>query len=187
MSDPIQVTTPGIAALRRRKKLSQGELAALAGVSQATISRIEKGTHKPDLRLLAKIARALGAELRDVAQDSDVLEVANQPDQFYAFCPNPFCDRNKFERSKEGKPLVYWMSGVKYPMERYDEVNFCARCGTDLAKDCPSCRRVLSDVGTRYCISCGAAISNRPTADEWKRIEALLPKEQKPDDDDIPF
>ncbi len=45
---------------RRRRYLTQRELAAAAGVAAATIAQIELGKHPPHLRTRRKIAAALG-------------------------------------------------------------------------------------------------------------------------------
>jgi transcriptional regulator with XRE-family HTH domain len=49
-----------IKAQRQLAKLSQDELAAKCGVSQATVSRWEKGEHAPSHFHIPKIASALG-------------------------------------------------------------------------------------------------------------------------------
>ncbi len=49
-----------IAQLRRRRGLSQAELAASVGVAQATISRIEHGQLLADVHLTGRLAQALG-------------------------------------------------------------------------------------------------------------------------------
>jgi DNA-binding XRE family transcriptional regulator len=49
--------------LRRRKRLSQEELAERVGTKQPGIARLESGRVVPKLELLAKIARATGARL----------------------------------------------------------------------------------------------------------------------------
>ncbi len=48
---------------RRRKHLTQAELAEKMGTKQPVISRIESGNFKPSFSLLERIANALGAEL----------------------------------------------------------------------------------------------------------------------------
>ncbi len=52
-----------ILALRRKKNLTQEQLAKLTGAKQSSIARIESGRHNPSLRLLEKIAEALDTEL----------------------------------------------------------------------------------------------------------------------------
>jgi DNA-binding XRE family transcriptional regulator len=50
--------------LREKHNLTQVELAQKAGLPQAQISRIERGVVSPTSATLAKIAEALGADLR---------------------------------------------------------------------------------------------------------------------------
>jgi DNA-binding XRE family transcriptional regulator len=52
-----------ILALRRKKNLTQEQLAKLTGAKQSSIARIESGRHNTSLRLLEKIAEALDTEL----------------------------------------------------------------------------------------------------------------------------
>lgn len=49
--------------LRRKKNLTQEELAAKVGTKQPVISRVETSTVKPSLALLERIAHALGVNL----------------------------------------------------------------------------------------------------------------------------
>ena len=172
-----------IANRRKAKNLSQEELAQLAGLSQTTISRAEKGEGSINPRILAKIARALGVPVREIAEESTLQDRLEQGavESFYAMCPNPLCRRNELTRVG-GKPAVSWKSGQFYPIARRDETNFCPDCGTELVKECPSCGRILEDRGARYCISCGNSIHSRPTTEEWAQIAELLDHE-----DDIPF
>ncbi len=48
---------------RQRAHLTQRELAARLGVSQAVIGRLEGGKHSPRIDTLAQVAAALGCEL----------------------------------------------------------------------------------------------------------------------------
>jgi transcriptional regulator with XRE-family HTH domain len=50
-------------AARARRKLTQTALAAKAGVRQETIARLESGTRRPSLRMLQKLAKALGTSI----------------------------------------------------------------------------------------------------------------------------
>lgn len=52
-----------IAALREERGLTQLQLAALAGVDQAAVSKIERGVTHPSSRTLHRVAEALGAAL----------------------------------------------------------------------------------------------------------------------------
>ena len=52
-----------VKALRERKRLTQTELAELAGTKQPAIARLESGRVVPRIDLLETIARALGMRL----------------------------------------------------------------------------------------------------------------------------
>jgi transcriptional regulator with XRE-family HTH domain len=56
---------------RRFAGLSQRALATLAGVTPATIARIEKGRMEPTLDLIGRILRAAGLELGLKQRDPD--------------------------------------------------------------------------------------------------------------------
>lgn len=51
---------------RAAKDLSQGELAALVGVTRQTIGMIEAGDYNPSLNLCIAICRALDKTLNDL-------------------------------------------------------------------------------------------------------------------------
>jgi transcriptional regulator with XRE-family HTH domain len=59
-----------IRAIRKSRKLSQLELALSAGVTQATISRLERGDRNVSVHLLSTIAISLGVELIDLFEDT---------------------------------------------------------------------------------------------------------------------
>jgi DNA-binding XRE family transcriptional regulator len=50
--------------LREKRRLTQVELAKKAGLPQSQISRIERGVVSPTSATLARVAEALGADLR---------------------------------------------------------------------------------------------------------------------------
>jgi transcriptional regulator with XRE-family HTH domain len=55
-----------IKELRLQKLLSQRELAKLAGISFVSISRIESRKTKPTELTLAKLAKALGVDVKNI-------------------------------------------------------------------------------------------------------------------------
>jgi len=180
-----------IATLRKKHNLSQTQLAEIANVSQATVSRIESGDSTPNLQFLSSVAKHLGIPLRELVPEGQLRALLGQDElsEFYAFCPNPFCDRNRYFK-KDRTDYINWLSGRTYPSEAFDEVNYCTRCGTRLVKECPSCGRRLEDGGTNYCISCGKEINDRPTPNEWKRIHNELNEKEKAsidEDEEVPF
>ena len=57
-----------IADLRRKKGMSQLDLAVKCEVQELTISRIENGRTNPTVRTLLKIAKALGVPLSELVR-----------------------------------------------------------------------------------------------------------------------
>ena len=176
-----------LAELRRQRDLSQDQLAKLAGLSQASISRLESSGETPsDVRILRKLATALQEDLSLLLPERFVEEVEASRDQrFTAFCPNPLCDRNDIEK-RDGKPYVVWRSKEIFDPDAFDDFNYCGACGTELVKDCPKCgRRIGLYRGLRFCITCGERLTDRPTPAEWVDIEKRLGL--RISEDDIPF
>ncbi len=58
--------------LRENRKLTQKELAELAGVSQATIAHIEKSTKDPSVDTLKKLAAALDTHIATLFATDEV-------------------------------------------------------------------------------------------------------------------
>ena len=48
---------------RRKRALSQRDLASLAGIQQATVARLETGAQQPRPRTIRKLAKALDAPI----------------------------------------------------------------------------------------------------------------------------
>lgn len=55
-----------VAQLRKRKGMTQKQLAELCATTQQQIAKIEVGTGDPQLSTLTRIARALGGEVKDL-------------------------------------------------------------------------------------------------------------------------
>ena len=62
--EPEREITRVILDARIRAGLTQNELAAKTGISQADISRLEHGTRNPSVDLLKRLAEALDSTLR---------------------------------------------------------------------------------------------------------------------------
>ena len=60
-----------LAAARRRAGLTQAELAEASGVTDETISRIERGRYEPAVSTFFRLADALDVSLDQLARDSD--------------------------------------------------------------------------------------------------------------------
>ena len=102
-----------ILKLRRRRRLSQRKLGEAVGSSQASVSRLEaekttpdmlgcsRGVHWPHEVPLQLIQRF---PMRDALSSMTKL-------RSYAFCQNPFCERNKIDCGPDGGPkgvLAVW-------------------------------------------------------------------------------
>jgi DNA-binding XRE family transcriptional regulator len=68
-----------VSELREKHQFTQTELAEKAGLPQAQISRIERGVISPTSATLAKIANALGADLRLVERPPVAAELLAKP------------------------------------------------------------------------------------------------------------
>jgi len=64
-----RVLARNVRRLREAKALSQGALAADAGVYQELVSRIENAAANPELDTLGRIADALGARPHDLFEE----------------------------------------------------------------------------------------------------------------------
>ena len=76
--------------LRARHRLSQAKLAVRAGTSQQALSRIENGTVSPSLDTLARLAAAVGEELRI---ESRQREIPFDEDQLATAMASPMAER----------------------------------------------------------------------------------------------
>jgi transcriptional regulator with XRE-family HTH domain len=64
-----RVLARNVRRLREAKGLSQGALAADAGIYQELVSRIENGAANPELDTLGKIAAALGVHPHELFEE----------------------------------------------------------------------------------------------------------------------
>lgn len=67
--------------IRKSKKLTQFELAELAGVHEKHISKIETGVYFPTYSTLNKILTALNINIKDVGLDIDTMQI--KENEFY--------------------------------------------------------------------------------------------------------
>lgn len=85
-----------LAALREERYLNQSHLAALAGVAELTIGRLETGkTPHPQTSTVIKIAQALDVhpdELMETSSEASALEVRPFPQQLITLRRNPQAD-----------------------------------------------------------------------------------------------
>jgi transcriptional regulator with XRE-family HTH domain len=65
------VKLPRLRSIRERQALNQRELAEKAGLTPASLSRIETGTQEPYMSTVRKLAKALGVEPADLMTPLD--------------------------------------------------------------------------------------------------------------------
>jgi len=70
-SPELQNLGPSLILARHERRLSQAELAALCGLSQAQVSYFEVGQRRPTVDQLLQIARALGCSVQKLLTGSD--------------------------------------------------------------------------------------------------------------------
>lgn len=63
MSAQVENLGPNVRELRKRKGWSQIKLAEALGVSEMTVSRVERGKRAPSVGLLVQLSRALEASV----------------------------------------------------------------------------------------------------------------------------
>ena len=67
----VRLLGRNVRAHRRRKGLSQEELAFEAGMKRAYLSDLERGTRNPSVRALGRLAEALGVVPAELLRDSE--------------------------------------------------------------------------------------------------------------------
>jgi hypothetical protein len=136
-----------------------------------------------DVLLLSRLARQLDTTFTELAAGLElrptVPDQGDESEYFFVVCPNPLCPKNKREQ-RNGASYVSWTSYDGFPFFEFSEINYCGSCGTELIKECPSCRRRLGKKQTRYCTKCGQQLIKSPTDEQWEEIRKML-QSQKPE------
>lgn len=186
--------------LREDRGLKQSELAAKAGISQSTLSRLENTEIRSGgVQIVLKVARALGVTFSELVvgtpMEGLIHDESKSGDSFFAFCPNPFCDLNEPSLNQDGSVRVDWDSSQQFSSSEYEEINYCESCGTELVKECKGCGKRLHRSVSNYCRRCGDPLNRRPTKDEKLLLSKALAKSKSRYEsygepvsaDDIPF
>jgi transcriptional regulator with XRE-family HTH domain len=64
----------GVRQLRKRRKLTQGEVASRVGITATYLSQIETGQRNPTLAVVVGLARALGVKPSQLVMRLDEME-----------------------------------------------------------------------------------------------------------------
>ena len=68
MSNEITKFGKKVREIRRKKKLSQGDIAMILGVHRSYISGLERGVRNPSLATVQKVAKALKVNAKDLVE-----------------------------------------------------------------------------------------------------------------------
>lgn len=83
---PEYAVVHGIVETRQRLRITQSELAKRTGIDQGDISKLERGTRNPSLKLLKRLANGLGMELKidfvPISKDSAISSMELEDDYF---------------------------------------------------------------------------------------------------------
>jgi DNA-binding XRE family transcriptional regulator len=132
-------------AMRSARRLSQADVAALLGVSQATISSFEHGRH-------ALIRPGTLLALRAFVSDG----VREEPQPY-----SPTVVRTVLQRTAEADCV--WC-GCSLPRMR-SRVRFCPQCGGHQFLVCMCGARVF-DRDARFCSACGKSLKGQPRGEK---------------------
>ncbi len=130
-------------SLRRRRKLSQADVAALLDVSQATVSSFEQEKHH---RIRSKTLRGI----RDI--------VASWKRESVSGPSEPGANRGIVERREPGgqTEVACAQCGVRVP-DLKTPAAFCPFCGAHIRGSC-GCGHPILDPKALYCSRCGEAV-----------------------------
>lgn|GEM_PF-2290013 len=148
--------------------MSQSDLAEKAGVSQATISRLENaaGDVAVDLRTVHRLSAALRIPVsalippREEVPDRGALPLMMAPtehDEFWVVCTNPMCSDNEIIARRGAKPEVVW-AWDEFDGGIFEQIQYCSECGGKLLKCCPKCGKWFDRGDTKYCMRCGTRV-----------------------------
>ena len=93
-----------IADLRKKKGLTQAQLADMLNISNKTISRWETGEGYPEVTLLSPLAKALGVTVDEMLAEPEpeAESVQEQPDRFESFEQVSGTEKKKQSKKAQG-------------------------------------------------------------------------------------
>ncbi len=116
VSNPV---SDGIRRLRSVHKLTQTELANLAGIPRATLANMEKASSNPSISVVVKVARALGVSVEDLVakqQATFVTQVKRKDMQI--------------SRQDDGRYVGTRASPINAPYIQVNDVSMLPNCHT---------------------------------------------------------
>lgn len=114
-----QLVSQSLTSLRKGKNLSQKEVAAVLGISQATYSTYERGRTEPPLELLVRLSYFYGVSLDVIAQRDRLLRNAADAQKQIEEAKRQMQELlGVGEENPEAKALLEAMSGLLEATER---------------------------------------------------------------------
>lgn len=106
-----------IKLLREKYRLSQKDLALIAGVSDKAVSTWERGLKEPRMGAIQKIADHLGIKKSNLIEDGGMASIATLPSTNNSFTPEEINIIKKYRRlTPEGKKTVLTILDLQYEM-----------------------------------------------------------------------
>lgn len=104
-----------IKLLREKYRLSQKELAAIAGVSDKAVSTWERGLKEPRMGAIQKIADHFGIKKSNLIEDGGIQSITLAPKASIEFTPDEVEIIKKYRRlTPEGKKTVLTILDLQY-------------------------------------------------------------------------
>lgn len=106
-----------IKLLRERYRLSQKDLALIAGVSDKAVSTWERGLKEPRMGAIQKIADHFGIKKSNLIEDGGIASISTLPSTNNSFTPEEINIIKKYRRlTPEGKKTVLTILDLQYEM-----------------------------------------------------------------------
>lgn len=106
-----------IKLLREKYRLSQKDLALIAGVSDKAVSTWERGLKEPRMGAIQKIADHFGIKKSNLIEDGGIASISTLPSTNNSFTPEEINIIKKYRRlTPEGKKTVLTILNLQYEM-----------------------------------------------------------------------
>ena len=106
-----------IKLLREKYRLSQKDLALIAGVSDKAVSTWERGLKEPRMGAIQKIADHFGIKKSNLIEDGGIASISTLPSTNNSFTPEEINIIKKYRRlTPEGKKTLLTILYLQYEM-----------------------------------------------------------------------
>lgn len=106
-----------IKLLREKYRLSQKDLALIAGASDKAVSTWERGLKEPRMVAIQKIADHFGIKKSNLIEDGGIASISTLPSTNNSFTPEEINIIKKYRRlTPEGKKTVLTILDLQYEM-----------------------------------------------------------------------